>query len=266
MKIFISADMEGTAGITAWSEADRLHGDYPAFRALMTDEVAAACEGARQAGASEIVVKDAHESGRNLLLDRLPDYVTILRGWSGHPDGMMFGLNEGFAAALYTGYHAKAGDVGNPLAHTTTRRIARVMLNGEPASEFTLNALCAASYGVPSVFLSGDATICADAVSLVPEIGTVRTLTGFGPATLSRSPAEATQAIRDGVAGALSRSFASCLPKQSDEYEIAIDFCAAPDAYRVQWYPGARYDGACRVAFAARDFFDIRRAYQFLTH
>lgn len=266
MKIFISADMEGTAGIAAWPEVDRLHADYPAFRALMTDEVVAACEGAHQAGASEILVKDAHESGRNLLLDRLPAYVTILRGWSGHPDGMMFGLDESVTAALYTGYHARAGDGGNPLAHTTSRRIALVTLNGAPASEFTLNALCAESYGVPSVFLSGDATICADASTLVPGIGTVRTLTGFGPATLSRAPADATRAIRDGVAEALSRPFASCLPQRYDTYEIVITFCSAADAYRVQWYPGARAAGPCAIAFAARDFFDIRRAYQFLTH
>ena len=73
MKVFISADIEGTAGIAHWNEADRTHPDWAEFRALMTGEVVAACEGARAAGATEVVIKDAHDSGRNLLHDRLPD-------------------------------------------------------------------------------------------------------------------------------------------------------------------------------------------------
>ena len=97
MKIFLSADIEGTAGIAHWDEAERTHPDYAEFRALMTAEVVAACEGARAAGATEVVIKDAHDSGRNLILDRLPDYARIMRGWSGHPDGMMFGIDASFA-------------------------------------------------------------------------------------------------------------------------------------------------------------------------
>ncbi|MBB2198449.1 peptide ABC transporter [Gluconacetobacter sp. 1c LMG 22058] len=265
MKIFISADMEGTAGITAWSETNRLHADYPAFRALMTDEVVAACAGARVAGATEIVVKDAHESGRNLLVERLPEDVTIVRGWSGHPDGMMFGIDDSFDAALYTGYHARAGGEGNPLAHTTTTRIACVTLNGVPASEFLLNALCAARYGVPSAFLSGDHDMCADARALVPGIGTTETMRGLGSATISMTPVRATAAIRATVAEALSRPLGTLLPAQDEHYELTISFATSHDAYRVHWYPGARHHGMCRVAFESRDFFEIQRAYLFMT-
>ena len=69
MKVFLSADMEGTAGVTAWSETEHDKPDYPQFQALMTAEVVAACEGALAAGATEIIVKDAHHTGRNLLVD-----------------------------------------------------------------------------------------------------------------------------------------------------------------------------------------------------
>jgi D-amino peptidase len=86
---------------------------------------------------------------------------------------MMVGVDESFDPALYTGYHSKAGVEDNPLAHTSTLRISRLFLNGEIASEFTLYALCAARYGVRSVFLSGDEGICADARALVPAIATV---------------------------------------------------------------------------------------------
>ena len=112
MKVFISADMEGSAGITCWPETERDKPDYPEFQELMTAEVVAACEGALQAGATEIVIKDAHHTGRNLLVDRLPPQVRIIRDWAGHPHSMMFGIDGDCAAAIYTGYHDAAGTEG----------------------------------------------------------------------------------------------------------------------------------------------------------
>ncbi|KGF70050.1 peptide ABC transporter [Hoeflea sp. BAL378] len=265
MKVFLSADIEGTAGIAHWDEAERTHPDYQEFRELMTAEVLAACEGARAAGASEILVKDAHDSGRNLRLDRFPAYVRILRGWSGHPDGMMFGLSADFTAAIYTGYHAKAGSEANPLAHTTTLRISRLLLNGEVASEFTINALCAAGYRVPSVFLSGDAEICADAQALAPGITTVATLEGFGRAALSISPAWACEAIREGVEAALASAAPRPVPALEGPFEVVVEFVNPTDAWRASWYPGAVARGGRAVSFKADDFFEIRRALRFLT-
>jgi len=264
MKIFISADIEGTAGILSWDEAERTHADHKEFRELMTAEVLAACEGARAAGATEIVIKDAHDSGRNLILDRLPAYARIVRGWSGHPDAMMFGIDESFDAALYTGYHSKAGVEDNPLAHTSTLRISRLMLNGEVASEFTLNALCAARYGVPSAFLSGDEGICADARALVPGLATVETLKGVGAATISFVPAAARAAIREGVEKALRDEAQWAVPRIPERIEIVIEFSNPVDAYRASWYPGVRRNGPRAAAFASADYFEVLRAYRFM--
>ncbi|NML74154.1 peptide ABC transporter [Rhizobium sp. S-51] len=265
MKVFLSADIEGTAGIADWDEAERTHADYADFRRLMTNEVLAACEGARSAGASEVVIKDAHDSGRNIIVERLPDYVRIMRGWSGHPDGMMFGLGPEFAAALYTGYHAKAGSEANPLAHTTTLRISRLLLNGEVASEFTVNALVARRHGVPSVFLSGDTEICADARRLVPGIATVETLEGFGRAALSIAPSRACEAIREGVAAALSSLPSGAVAPPQGAFEVMIEFTNPTDAWRASWYPGAEISGPRTVAYRSADFFEIQRALRFLT-
>lgn len=264
MKVFISADIEGTAGIAHWNEAERTHPDWAEFRALMTGEVVAACEGARAAGATEVVIKDAHDSGRNLILDRLPDYARIVRGWSGHPDEMMFGIDAGFAAAIYTGYHSKAGTEVNPLAHTSNLRISRLLLNGEVASEFTFNALCAAGYGVPSVFLAGDMGICAEARAMVPGLATVETLDGRGRASTSISPAWSRRLIREGVAAALSGDFAQALPAKADHYEVVIEFSTPTEAYRAAWYPGAKAHGPRAVAFEHTDFSEILRALLFL--
>ncbi|WP_127903879.1 M55 family metallopeptidase [Solirhodobacter olei] len=264
MKVFLSADIEGTAGIVHWDEATRTHSDYAEFHALMTGEVVAACEGARAAGADEIVIKDAHSSARNLILDRLPDYARIIRGWSGHPDLMMYGLDPDFAAAIYTGYHAKAGSDANPLAHTLTGRINRLLLNGEMASELTLNALCAAGYGVPSAFLSGDAGICADAEAMLPGIVTVATLEGAGYGASSHSPERARAMIREGVERALSKDMAGQIPTIADRFEMIIEFNNPSDAYKASWYPGAKAHGPCAVAFETTDFFEIQRALRFI--
>lgn len=266
MKVFISADIEGTAGIVSWDEAESGAPAYAEFRALMTSEVVAACEGARAAGATEVLIKDGHDSGRNLILDRLPDYARILRGWAGHPDAMMFGLGPDFAAAVYTGYHSKAGTEANPLAHTTNLRISRLWLNDEIASEFTVNFLCAAHYGVPSVFLSGDAGICAEAALLSPGIETVETLQGFGRASLSISPAMARQTIREGVQSGVSRALEIGVPTlPSGPWEVVIEFTNPSDAWRASWYPGARHSGARMVSFGAASFFEIQRALRFMT-
>ena len=265
MKIFISADIEGTAGIATWSETTRhTPEDYLEFRTLMTEELVAACEGAREAGAEEILIKDAHDSGRNLILDRLPAYTQIIRAWSGHPDGMMFGLTPDHHAAIYTGYHSKAGTETNPLAHTSNGRISRLLLNGAVASELTMNSLCAADYGVPSVFLSGDAGICADARAEIPGIQTVATLEGFGSATKSLAPARARAAIRNGVMAALSRDTSALLPRIAPSYELVIEFNNPVDAYRASWFPGAKAHGPRAVAYESTSFFDTRRAYQFM--
>jgi D-amino peptidase len=264
VKIFLCADIEGTAGIAHWDEAERDKADYAEFRALMTGEVVAACEGARAAGAREVVIKDAHDSGRNIIIDQLPDYARIMRGWSGHPDAMMFGLNSEFSAAIYTGFHAKAGSEANPLAHTTTMRVSRIVLNGEVASEFTFNALCAARYQVPSVFLAGDEEICSDARALVPGIRTVATLEGFGRASLSISPSKSRDAIRDGVEEAISGLSSISHPETFGSFEVVIEFVNPTDAYRVSWYPGAYVHGPRAVGFKSADFFEIQRALRFM--
>jgi D-amino peptidase len=264
MKVFISADIEGTAGITNWDEAKKGNPDHAEFREYMTDELVAACEGARAAGATEVVVKDAHSTARNLILSKLPDYVRIVRGWSGHPDMMMFGIDASFAAALYTGYHNKAGTDTNPLAHTLTGTVSRLLINGEVASEYTLNALCAARYRVPSAFLSGDAGMCADAKVLVPAIGTVATSEGFGPATSSLTPGAAVKAIRDGVEAALSRDLSACLPRLADSFELVVEYTTPVEAYGASWYPGVEHVAARTLRFKAADFFDIQRAVRFI--
>ena len=263
MKVFISSDMEGTAGINSWDELERTHPDWHEFRALMTAEVVAACEGARAAGATEVLIKDAHETARNLLVAELPDYARIIRGWSGHPDSMMFGLEPGFAGACYLGYHSKAGTEANPLAHTNNGRISRLIINGEVSSEFTINALCAARYGVPSAFIAADENMCAEARAMVPGIETVETLFGKGRASNSITPKRSRQLIFEGVKRAFSKDLSGQVAKLADHFELIVEYNNAVDAYRASWFPGVKAHGPRAVAIESKDFFELQRALHF---
>lgn len=264
MKVFISADMEGTAGITCWPETERDKPDYAEFQHLMTAEVVAACDGALAAGATEIVIKDAHHTGRNLLVDRLPPQARIIRDWSGHPHSMMFGIDRDCAAAIYTGYHDAAGTDSNPLAHSFNGKIMRLTINGALASEFTVNALTAASLGVPSAFLSGDRGICAAAGALAPGIVTVPVSQGFGPATSSVTPARARDLIRDGVRAALSDVSLRSHPALAPRWDVEVEFSTPTEAYRGSFFPDVAHPEPRRLRFTRSDWFEVLRTLRFL--
>ena len=89
----------------------------------------------------------------------MPDYVTLIRGKSGHPYNMMSGLDDSFDGVMYIGYHAPAGNPGFAISHTSTGNSLYIRLNGSCMSEFMLNSYTAASHKVPVLFLSGDSTI-----------------------------------------------------------------------------------------------------------
>jgi D-amino peptidase len=264
MKVFISADIEGVAGITNWEEADKTHATYPEFREEMTAEVVAACEGAMAAGASEILIKDAHGTGRNIIAARLPECARLVRGWSGHPFCMVQELDESFAALMLIGYHSKAGTEGNPLAHTLSSRVSRLLINGELASECLIHTYAAALRNVPLVFIAGDRGICADVKALNPAIGALAVSEGVGPSTISLAPGRAQRLIREGAEAALKGDRAACRIRLPDSFVLEVEFTDPVSAYRSSWYPGAQHPAPRLVRFEARDYFEVLRAIEFI--
>ena len=123
MKIYISADIEGVTGIVHWNETEKLKSDWQEFCKQMTQEVKAACEGAISTGAEEIWIKDAHDTGRNIIASDLPQKVKLIRGWSEHPLLMVQELDTSFDALIMIGYHSFSGSNSNPLSHTLSSRI-----------------------------------------------------------------------------------------------------------------------------------------------
>ena len=169
MKIFLSSDMEGTAGVVDWEQCV---GDGPqaaAGRKLLLDEVNAAIEGAMAGGATEVVVNDSHSSMRNLPPDALAGEASYISG-SHKPLYMMQGLDDSFDAVLFVSYH---GSVGAPagLSHTYSPRVVvEARLDGVVTGEAGINALVAAHYGVPVVLVTGDRCACDETAVLIPGV------------------------------------------------------------------------------------------------
>ena len=261
MKVYISADMEGITGVTHWDEVDHNKpAVYTQFQERMTKEVAAACEGATQAGAKEIWVKDAHYSGRNILSEHLPKNVKLIRGWSGHPYSMVQELDDSFDALLMVGYHSMAGQSGNPLAHTmSSSKLDSVFINGQQTSEFFLHGNIAAKHGVPLVFVSGDAGLCEEVKDVSPNTTTHATMVGVGDSTISIQPEESRQAIREKVNSALCGDLKKCVWDQPDSFSLQVRFIKQQFAHRASHYSGAQLKDAKTVIYTATDYDDIMR-------
>lgn len=217
---FISADIEGVTGVTHWDETEHGGQGYDRAAKQMTLEVAAACEAILEAG-HDVVVRDGHDTARNILHEMLPRGVKLMRGWACDPGSMVAGINESYAGILYIGYHSPGGTDYSPLAHTMSyTKIRSLKINGRLASEFTVNRLYAAQFGVPSIFISGDAGICELAKEEVPEIVTVAVKECKGNSTFNLHPQDSCQLIKENVAKALQMSFDA--PVLPDEFEVEL--------------------------------------------
>jgi len=205
MKVHITADMEGIAVICHDEQADYKKMDYPRMREIMTGEVQAAIEGARDAGAEEILVCDAHDTGRNLLVERLDTDVEVIEG-SSYELGMMSGISRDFDASMQVGYHSMRHTHAGAIGHTYTYEIAELRLNGVVVGESGLSAAIAGHFGVPLVFVSGDAHAIRQARALVKNLVGVPTKEGVGLyGVRSLTPEKARRLIRKGAKEALSR-------------------------------------------------------------
>ena len=130
LKVFISVDMEGVAGVVSGRECSSSGPDYDYFRRLMTLETNAAVEAVLEAGATEIVVRDGHGAKTNILPELLHERTRLLRGVTERPENMMLGIDASFDAVFFIGYHAKAGTEQGVIAHTSSGNVVDLSING----------------------------------------------------------------------------------------------------------------------------------------
>ena len=206
MKIYISADMEGVVGAVSGEQLSPAGFEYQRFREFMTQEVNAAIDAAFEAGATEITVSDSHGNAQNLLIDKLPKNVLLVRGFP-RPLMMMQGIDETFDGVIFLGYHSSTTNPSGVRAHSfSSARLADVRLNSVSMSEGSFNAAIAGHFNVPVIMVSGDDAAVKEVTAIVGEVegAVVKWNYGFHSAK-TMMPDAAYALIREKVKTALGR-------------------------------------------------------------
>jgi len=256
LKVFISVDMEGIAGVVNGDQTSISGSGYALARRWMTGEVNAAVRGALKAGATEIVVNDSHGSMRNVIISELHDAAVLITG-SPKPLSMMQGIDSSFDAAMFIGYHARAGSKDGVLDHTYSgSSVFSVKVNGLELGETGLNALVAGTYDVPVVLVTGDATLCAQAAkTLGDELETAVVKEAVGRyAAKSLTPENACRLIEEKAEAALKKRTRIKPFKLSPPYRFEVTFLRSAMADPAELIPRVERTGARSVRFQAQDY------------
>lgn len=257
--------MEGITGVVNWDDVRRDGKDYDLFRMTMTKETNAAIEGALDAGATEIVVRDSHGSARNILPEELNRNAKLIRDWSGGIKGMMDGIDESFDAVIFVGYHAKAGTPDALLEHTMSNsNITDVAINGLSLPEAGINALIAGYYDVPVVFVAGELALCNQAEELFGEVETVAVKEGMGNAGLNLHPEVARDEIRTGVKDGLLNLKNYKPYKLKPPYRLVLKLKNEESVQEGSFYPGAKRTGDWEITYENNDLLEVIRALRWM--
>lgn len=256
MRVLVSVDMEGVAGVVDGEDVSPGNGEYERSRSLITAEANAAVRGvyAYESGA-QVLVTEAHGGFRNLVPGQLDRRAELLRG-KPKPDGMMAGLADGTDAVLFIGYHGKAGTPRSVLAHTIHGGVvADVRCEGRSLGEIGLNAALAAHSGVPAVLVSGDDTVAAEAALVAPGIHAVvvKRAIGFFAAALLH-PDEACDRIEDEVPKALADREAIQPLRFDGPVLLEVEVLRPHMTERALLIPGIERTNGCTLRYAAPDF------------
>jgi D-amino peptidase len=237
-KVFISADIEGITGVVHFDEVERNKDDFMMFRKLMTKEVNASIIGALEAGADEIVVRDAHGDARNILPEDLHRKARLIRGWADTPLSMMEGIDDSFDAVMFVGYHAPADTPDATLKHTMSLRIAELKVNNILMAEAGLNALIAGMFDVPVVFVAGDKAVCDYAHATFGDIETVPVKEGMGAAAINLHPEIAREQIQTHSRAALQNLERFSPYRLEPPFDFMVRYRHEHSAHKAQYYPG----------------------------
>lgn len=230
MRIYITTDLEGPAGVNLWSQTRE--GDTPAkFRAmhLLTAEVNAAVDGILDAEPNcEVIVGDGHGSGGLIYEEMHPKAKVVMHGRR-DPNDKPSEIKSNLASYdgyMLVGQHAMAGTADAPLCHTfSSKTVEYYKLNGMPIGEFGCHAVRFGAFDIPTIFLSGDDKACAEAKDLIPEIITAEVKKGLGiQRALHLSPTAARTLIRKNAKEAIEKLQQNAIKpyKMAGPYELEI--------------------------------------------
>jgi len=264
VKIFISTDFEGVAGIVDWDQIMVGSHDYELGRRLLLGELNAAIEGAVEAGADTFLVNDSHSTMRNLPPDLIAGHASLLSG-KHKPMYMMEGLDGSFDAIFFLGYHGSIGASAAVLSHSyNPRAIWEARLNGRIVGETALNALVAAHYGVPIALVTGDQVTVAEARELSPAphgVAVKRSVTRYAAESLH--PELARERIHEGARVALTSYLPSTAPVFPTPTTLEVTFLTADMAEAAAWLHGVELvgEGTRTVRYSSDDPLAIFRMF-----
>jgi len=265
MKVFISVDMEGIAGVTHGDHVKLEGTEYEKARLYMTDEANAAIEGAMEGGATEVTVADGHGHMRNILPEKLHEDALLVRG-SPRPLLQMEGLDSSFAAAFLIGYHTMAGHARGILAHTYVGKIIfELRLNGMAVDEATFNAAVAGDLGVPVALVAGDDALAANIEKTLPwaeRVVTKWAISNFAARNLS--PAKSQRRIREASKRALERLSSMQVYRLEPPIRFEAIFLKPYDARLAADVPGAEQVDGCTVAYTGSSMMEINRIWRLM--
>jgi D-amino peptidase len=254
LKVYISADMEGVVGAVTGEQLGPGGFEYQRFREFMTEEVLAAIGAAREAGATEFLVSDSHGNGQNLLIDRLPADVQVVRSWP-RPLMMMQGIDSTFDAAILLGYHAGTTNPEGVRAHTmSSARLTDIRLNGQSIPEAGMSAALAGHFGVPVVMISGDDAAVEEAQHVIGDIegAVVKWNYGFHSAR-TLTPAAGYALIREKVKAGLARVDEFTPVRLSSPLTLEVSFKSYRPVQVLAYLPIVELVDAHTVRYVAED-------------
>jgi len=265
VKVYISVDMEGVAGISHGKPTNRGDDLYPLAVELMNGEANAAIEGAFAGGATEVTVNDSHGQMFNLTPEKLDPRARLVQGKK--PYSMVESARDGgFHVALFVGYHARAGHPRGTIAHTYTGKVTLATINDRPVTEAAMNALYLGALGVPVGMVSGDDALAEELKDWFPWAELVVVKRGVSwQAADSLHPSKARDLIREGARTAVDRRARhdeSLVPLTVDSpLKLRIAFAHPGQADIAATIPGFTRVGDRGINYESDDPITIYRAF-----
>ena len=265
LKIYISADMEGITGVVTNEQLGPTGFEYARFREFMTQEVNAAIEGARAAGATEIVVSDSHGNGQNLLLENLARDILVIRSWP-RPLMMMQGIDSTFDGVIFIGYHAATTNPEGVRAHTlSSAHLADVRLKGVSVSEAGLNAAIAGHFNVPVIMISGDDVVVKETQALLGNVegAVVKWASGFHSAK-TMLPDAGQRLIKEKAQSAVARLKEFKPYKVSAPVQLEVRFKSYRPSEVLSYLSIVERIDAHTIRFVGKDMIEVSKFLEFI--
>ena len=267
MKVFISFDMEGVAGIVDWSQCRGPGPAYEEGRLLLLGEVNAAIDGAMAAGATEIICNDSHGTMNNLDPAALGGQASYVSGRH-KPLYMMQGLDATADVVFMVGYHGSISGESSVLSHTYNPSvISHVELNGVRVGESGINALAALGGRVPVGLITGDQHTAAEADPFLPDAERIvvkESFTRCGAVNLH--PEVARTMIAAGARRAVERAGVLRPPTIALPATLEVQMQTADMAEVASWVRGAERTGLRAVSIRGDDPLAMFRSFVAVTY